>query len=420
MKSVSAVHAVIVTIGDELLIGQTIDTNSAWLARELNKIGIWVSRRVAVADDKDAIRKALDEESRNADLIIMTGGLGPTADDITKPFLCQYFNGKLVVNEEVLAHVKHIFEKRNRPFLERNQQQAEVPDVCSILFNSIGTAPGMWFERDGKVYIALPGVPFEMEHIMLNGGLDRIAAQFKTPAIAHRTVVTAGLGESFIAERLIDFEAALPEHASLAYLPGLGMVKLRVTLSGDDHDAINNEADRLFEILKNKVSDITVTDTDEGIEVVLGRMLKELGQTLGLAESCTAGNIAAAITSVPGSSAWFNGSVVCYAYEVKTNVLQVPREVLERTGAVSEETVICMAQNARTLLGTDIALSVSGILGPDGGTPDKPVGTVWMAVADANRVVAKRFQFFYKREQNTKMAVYAGLDFIRRFMLGLV
>jgi nicotinamide-nucleotide amidase len=420
MKSVSSVHAVIVTIGDELLIGQTIDTNSAWLARELNKIGIWVSRRVAVADDSDAIRKALDEESRNANLIIMTGGLGPTADDITKPFLCQYFNGRMIINEEVLAHVKQIFEKRNRPFLERNLKQAEVPDVCQVLFNEIGTAPGMWFEQDGKVYISLPGVPFEMEHIMEHVGLPRISEQFNTPAIAHRTVITAGMGESFIAERLVDFEAELPAYGSLAYLPGLGMVKLRLTLSGIDHDAINNEADRLFEILKNKVSDIAVTDTDEGIEVVLGRMLKERGLTLGLAESCTAGNIAAAVTSVPGSSAWFNGSVVSYAYEVKAKVLQVPQEVLDRTGAVSEETVYYMASNARTLLDTDIALSVSGILGPDGGTPDKPVGTVWMAVADANRVVTKKFNFHYKREQNTKMAVYAGLDFIRRFMLGLV
>ncbi|TAL47790.1 MAG: nicotinamide-nucleotide amidohydrolase family protein [Chitinophagaceae bacterium] len=442
------INASIITIGDELLIGQTIDTNSAWMAQELNKIGVWVRRRVAVGDVWEEIWNALDEESKESDIILITGGLGPTADDITKPLLCKYFGGKLEVNEEVLAHVKYLFEKvyrRPGPMLERNLKQAEVPDVCTVLHNARGTAPGMWFSpptpprgnfasaqnptaedaenkkppfnRRAKIFISLPGVPHEMKGLMINKVLPRIPEYFELPFIIHRTAFTAGTGESMIAEQIKDFETSLPSHIKLAYLPGYGMVKLRLTTIGNDKVQLEKVLDEKFVVLKELVKEWLVTDEDVGLEVVIGKILKAKGKTMATAESCTGGYIAHLITSVPGSSAYFKGSVVSYANETKENILGVQNKTLESFGAVSEETVKEMVRGAIVKLNVDFAVATSGIMGPDGGTDEKPVGTVWIAAADNEKIQAKQFNFRFDRERNIRQTAQVALDFLRKFIL---
>ena len=414
------VNASIITIGDELLIGQTIDTNSAFIARELNKIGVWVRRRVAVGDNYDDIRKALDEESSHAAIIIITGGLGPTADDITKPLLCNYFGGKLIVNTDVLAHVKYLFEqvyRRPGPMLERNLKQAEVPDVCTVLHNARGTAPGMWFEKEGKIFISLPGVPHEMKGLITNEVLPRLPQYFQLPAILHRTAFTSGQGESMIAEQIKDFETALPPHIKLAYLPGYGMVKLRLTATGINKEQLEHELNDQFEQLKAGVKEYLVTDTDEGLESVIGKILKAANKTMATAESCTGGYIAHLITSVAGSSAYYKGSVVSYANEVKENILGVQHETLKSMGAVSEETVKQMVKGAIDRLKVDYAIATSGIMGPDGGTPEKPVGTVWIAAGNKDKIIARQFLFRFDRERNIKQTAYAALDLFRKFII---
>jgi nicotinamide-nucleotide amidase len=423
------VNASIITIGDELLIGQTIDTNSAFIAQELNKIGVWVKRRVAVGDLWDDIWQALDEEAKKSDIIIITGGLGPTADDITKPLLCKYFGGKLVVNEDVLKHVKYLFEqvyRRPGAMLERNLKQAEVPDVCIVLHNARGTAPGMWFkkktspnssEKGGTVFISLPGVPHEMKGLMIDAVIPGLLKEFDMPVILHRTTFTSGTGESMIAEHIKDFESALPSYIKLAYLPGYGMVKLRLTATGDDKERLEKELDNLFEQLKVLVKAWLVTDTDDGLEAVIGRILKEKGKTMATAESCTGGYIAHLITSVVGSSTYYKGSVVSYANEAKENILGVQHKTLESAGAVSEETVKQMAKGAIEKLNVDYAVATSGIMGPDGGTPEKPVGMVWIAVAGQNNIIAKEFHFRFDRERNIRQTAHVALDFLRKFIL---
>jgi len=332
-------NASIITIGDELLIGQTIDTNSAFIAQELNRIGIWVRRRVAVGDVYKDIWEALDEERKQSSLIIITGGLGPTADDITKPLLCKYFGGKMVTDPGVLEHVKYLFEKiyrRPGPILERNLRQADVPDVCTVLHNARGSAPGMWVEGpDDRVFISLPGVPHEMKGLIQDQVIPRLLTRFPLPAIVHRTAFTAGMGESMIAERLVDFEASLPPHIKLAYLPSYGMVRLRLTSQGPDRETVENELLPFFDQLKTFIQDVLVTDTDEGLEIVVGSILKGKGKTVATAESCTGGYIAHLLTSIPGSSAYYQGSVISYANEIKEKVLDVPHETLLAHGAVT-------------------------------------------------------------------------------------
>ncbi len=410
------IAAAIITIGDELLIGQTIDTNSAWIAQQLNAMGIDVTRRVAVGDERSAITRALDEESAHASLILITGGLGPTADDITKPLLNEYFGGTMVVDERVLAHVKDIFTKRNRPFLERNMKQAEVPDVCTVLFNSMGTAPGMWFEKDDKVYISMPGVPFEMMNIMTEEALPRIRERFVSDALLHRTLVTAGEGESFIADKIQDLEEALPSHIKIAYLPDAGMVRLRLTGRSNNSDALATELKTRQQALAERLGNIVIAHDDLTMEQVLGHALAEKGKTVGLAESCTGGYIGHLLTQVSGSSRYFNGSIVCYSNDVKQNVVGVPAETITQNGAVSEQTVTAMAQGAVRVLNSDYALAVSGVLGPDGGTDRAPVGTVWMAVASQDTVKAKQFRFFYDRQRNKEQAAKMGMLMLWRFV----
>ncbi len=414
----SNVTAIIITIGDELLIGQTIDTNSAWIAQQLNKQGIDVLRRVAVGDTKEAITNALNEELPKADLLILTGGLGPTSDDITKPLLCDYFGGKLRVDEKVLEHLKEMFTRRKRPILERNMKQAEVPDVCTVLFNDMGTAPGMWFEKDGKIIISLPGVPFEMQHIMTKEALPKLNDYFPGEPIIHRSVFTAGEGESFIAEKLLDIEASLPAYIKLAFLPDSGFVKLRLTGKDTDLIKLTSEIEAKQLEIAERLGNIVIAMEDIPVEQILGRSMKANGKTIGFAESCTGGYIGHYVTQVAGASAYFMGSIVSYDNSIKQNVLGVKQETLATYGAVSEETVIEMAQGALKLLNVDYTLSVSGVLGPDGGTDRVKVGTVWMAVASKNEVRTKEFKFFYDRERNKEMAAKNGMLFLWKFING--
>jgi len=413
------VTASIITIGDELLIGQVIDTNSAWMAQQLNNIGVWVHYRVAVGDVWEDIWNALAEESKRSDVILITGGLGPTADDITKPLLCKYFGGKMVMHQPTLEHVTYLFEhvfKRPMPLLDSNRKQAEVPDVCTVLKNEIGTAPAMLFQKNEKIFISMPGVPHEMQGIMKKEVLPLLKQRFRLPHIGHRTLLTAGVGESFLAEKIKDFESALPAFMKLAYLPNYGMVRLRLTATGENSTieaALNNK----FEQLKQLVKEYLVVDEDINLEVVVGRLLKERNKTVATAESCTGGYIAHLITTVPGSSAYFKGSVVSYDNSIKKTVLHVNEETLKTAGAVSEDTVIEMLKGVLCVMKTDYAIAVSGIMGPDGGTPDKPVGTVWVAVGNNQNHETKRFQFRFGRKQNIELTSINAMNLLRSFII---
>lgn len=411
-------QASIITIGDELLIGQVIDTNSAWMAQQLNIAGIKVLRRVAVGDAWEEIWKALDEESKHVDIILITGGLGPTADDITKPLLNKYFNGKLIVDEGALQNVKHIFEKvLNRPMIESNLKQAEVPDTCKVIQNKRGTAPGMWFEKEGKVFVSMPGVPFEMKGMMDDFVIPELSTHFIFPHITHRTLLTAGIGESFLAEKIKEFETGLPTQIKLAYLPNYGMVRLRLTSVGFDRIAVEKEIQEYFETLQHLVKDYLVTNLDEPMEKVTGKLLIARSKTVSTAESCTGGYIAHLLTTIPGSSAFYVGSVVSYSYKAKEDLLNVSKTVLETKGAVSEDVVIQMAKGALASIQSDYVIAVSGIMGPDGGLPDKPVGTVWIAVGNKNHIEAQKLYFRFDRERNTQLTATNALNMLRKFIL---
>lgn len=416
----------IITIGDELLIGQVVDTNSAWMSQELNNIGVWVHYRVAVGDVWNDIWNALDEESKRSDIILITGGLGPTADDITKPLLCKYFGGKLVLHQPTLEHVTYLFEhvfKRPMPLLERNRKQAEVPDVCTVLKNELGTAPAMLFvrrtpegEKNGRIFISMPGVPHEMQSIMKKEVLPLLKQRFQLPHIGHRTLLTAGTGESMLAEKIKDFESALSENIKLAYLPNYGMVRLRLTAMGEQ-SIVESELNKQFAELKEIVKEFLVVDEDITLEVLIGRLLKQRNQTVATAESCTGGYIAHLITTVPGSSAYFLGSVVSYDNRIKKDVLHVKDETLKTFGAVSEETVIEMLKGILYTMKTDYAIAVSGIMGPDGGTPGKPAGTVWIAVGNNQNIETKKLHFRFERKRNIELTSINALNLLHLFIL---
>ena len=414
------VTASIITIGDELLIGQVVDTNSAWMAQQLNKIGVWVKHRVAVGDVWNDIWNALDEEAKRSDIILITGGLGPTADDITKPLLCKYFGGKMVMDLPTLEHVTYLFEhvfKRPMPLLDRNKKQAEVPDVCTVLKNERGTAPGMLFEKNGKIFISLPGVPHEMKGLMTDHVFPLLLQRFKMPHIGHRTLLTAGVGESFLAELIKNFEEALPANIKLAYLPNYGMVRLRLTSNGADAVTVENDLNKQFTQLKQQVKEFLVVDEDISINEMTGRLLKQNNKTVSTAESCTGGYIAHLITSIAGSSAYFKGGVVSYDNSIKKNVLHVKEATLQTVGAVSEETVVEMAKGVLEVMQTDYAIAVSGIMGPDGGSEEKPVGTVWIAVGNSGRIETKKLQFRFDRQRNIELTAINALNLLRLFII---
>ena len=408
----------IITIGDELLIGQVIDTNSAWMAQELNKAGFRVKRRVAVGDVWDEIWQALDEESAQADVILITGGLGPTADDITKPLLCKYFGGTLVQNDAALQNVTYLFEKIfKRAITPRNVKQAEVPDVCTVLQNKRGTAPGMLFNKAGKIFVSMPGVPHEMQGMMTDDVIPLMQKEFKPAHITHRTLLTFGIGESMLADLIQDFEEALPSNIKLAYLPNYGMVRLRLTAHGTDNGETDKLVNEQFEQLQQLVKEFMVTNEDIPMEKVLGKLLLQKNKTVATAESCTGGYIAHLITSISGSSAFYKGSIVSYDNEVKTGLLKVSENMLKENGAVSEPVVIQMVKGVLQNIHTNYAIAVSGIMGPEGGTTDKPVGTVWIAVGNNQKQVAQKLHFRFNRQRNIQLTALNALNMMRKFVL---
>jgi len=410
--------AVILTIGDELLIGQVIDTNSAWIAQELNKIGIWLKRRVAVGDVGDEIEQALTEELAYADIVLITGGLGPTADDITKPLLAKYFGGNMITDEKALANVNNIFKNiLKRPMLEANLKQAEVPDTCTVIQNANGTAPGMWFEKGGKIIVSMPGVPHEMKAMMTNNVLPELKTRFTLQHIAHRTSLVAGIGESFLAERLKDFEKDLPAHIKLAYLPHYGLVRLRLTAKGSDKDAVEKELDELQARLKPLIQDVLVAEEDISMETVLGNLLNEQKQTVATAESCTGGYISHLLTANANSSSFFTGSVVCYDKKIKETVLKVDKKILEEKGTVCKEVAEQLVKGIIELVNSDYAISVTGLMGPDNGGEDKPVGTVWIGVGNKEKIETQEFHFRYDRRRNIEMTAIAAMNKLRLFIL---
>jgi nicotinamide-nucleotide amidase len=408
----------IITIGDELLIGQVIDTNSAWMAQELNRNGFWVNRRVAIGDGRKDILYALAEESIHADVILITGGLGPTADDITKPVLCEYFKTALIINEEALENVKNIFNKiLHRPLTERNLKQAEVPASCIVIQNKRGTAPGMLFEINGKIFVSMPGVPHEMKGMMTDDVIPYLRNKFGTNFISHRTLLTAGVGESTLADHIRDFEEALPSEIKLAYLPNYGMVRLRLTANSEQEAGLESLLDELFSKLKTRVSEWMVTDTDITLQEAIGELLISRKQTMSTAESCTGGYVAQLITSIPGSSVYYRGSVIAYDNSVKIKILGVDPVVLSTAGAVSEETVRAMVSGAIRTMGTDYAIATSGIMGPGGGSEKKPVGTVWIAAGNAHEIITQKLWFRFDRHRNIELTGANVLNLLRRFIL---
>lgn len=415
------IQATIITIGDELLIGQVIDTNSAFIAQKLNTIGVSVKNRIAVGDDKEAITAVLDAAIKNNEIVILTGGLGPTADDITKPLLNDYFGGKMITHQATLAHITHIFEKiHKRPMIDRNRKQAEVPDVCQVLFNETGTAPGMQFIKDGTYIFSLPGVPHEMKWLITEQVLPIIQKQFKLAVILHRTLLTAGVGESFLAEEIIDFENALPMHIKLAYLPNYGMVRLRLTGTGTDEKVLHEELDILFLALQTKLANYMVTNKDEPMEVVVGNLLKKSNQTVATAESCTGGYIGHLLSKHAGSSQFYTGGVISYDNRIKTAFLDVPATILNTVGAVSKEAVEQMAIAVREKMKTDFAVSVSGIMGPSGETPEKPIGMVWVGVANKEKVSSKVFYLRFDRQKNIEVTANQAINLLRLLIINKI
>lgn len=411
------ITASIITIGDELLIGQVIDTNSAWMAQQLNKAGILLAKRIAVGDNRDEIEHALDNEIQNADIVLITGGLGPTSDDITKQVLCKYFAGKMVVNEGALQNVKYLFEKiYKKPVSEVNLKQAEVPDVCQVIQNKRGSAPGMIFRKNETIIISMPGVPYEMQGIM-EEVIPFLEEKFHLPAIIHRTILTAGIGESALAEIIQEFERQLPSNIRLAYLPAYGMVRLRLTTTGFDKTKTENEINAQFDQLRNLVKKYMVTDKDETMQQVIGNILRAQNKTISTAESCTGGAIASLITSVAGSSDYFNGSIISYSNEIKMRLLGVKKETLDKFGAVSEETVREMLSGVLEKTGTDFGIAVSGIMGPGGGSEEKPVGTVYIAVGNNARQEVHKLKQRFERNKNIEVTSVMALNLLRRFIL---
>ncbi len=410
--------ASIISIGDELLFGQTLDTNAHWISQKLSQLGIDVFQRFTIHDLADEIKNTLDKALDNTDLVIISGGLGPTQDDKTKSTLAGYFNVKLVLNEEVLRHINKLFSGHKAGDLERNKQQAMLPGNCTVIPNDLGTAPGMWFDIEHQCVVSVPGVPIEMKGMMNNTILPRIKTHFALPVLIHFYLMTAAVGESQIAEMLQDFEKSLPGYIKLAYLPGQGMVKLRLTAKGEHKIPLLHAVLPYFERMKSMLGHIVYSENqDDRLEHVIIRKLKKSGNSLATAESCTGGTIAKKITSVPGSSAVFKGSIVAYANEIKIALLGVPELLLKTKGAVSKEVVIAMAKGIIRQMHSDFAIAVTGIAGPGGGSKKKPVGTVWIAVANKQEVHSKQLSLPGKRTQIIEWTSVIALEMLRRFFM---
>lgn len=410
-------RSAIVTIGDEILIGQVSDTNAVWIAQQLNALGVLVGEMVTVSDEAGQIQASLDRYLGRYDLVIMTGGLGPTSDDVTKETLADYFKCSMVTHPEVLKRIKAYFKERGRSLIESNLKQAEVPEVCRVLLNDHGSAPGMWFEKDGSILISLPGVPYEMKGLMEDHVIPEIRIRNKVPHVVHRTIMTQGVPESYLAAMLRDWEKALPECVKLAYLPRPGIVRLRLSVvdkcAKDAEQILNIIIDKLLVIIPEHIFGYDDIDLEEA----LGELLRKKELTLATAESCTGGTIARMITSVPGSSTYYTGSVIAYNNRIKTGILGVDPSVIEEKGAVCREVVEQMARGVRKVFGTDTAISTSGIAGPDGGTKEKPVGTTWICVQFKEKSFAKLYRFSGSRKRVVIQASNTGLQLLRRLIL---
>ncbi|MFX0557603.1 competence/damage-inducible protein A [Maribacter sp. CXY002] len=411
--------AEIITIGDEILIGQIIDTNSAFIAKELNKIGISVYQITSVQDDREHILQSLSEAQSRADIVLVTGGLGPTKDDITKHTFCEFFNDTLVENKDVLKHVEALFAKHiSTPISDINRQQALVLSKSEVLHNDYGTAPGMWIHEEDTTFISLPGVPFEMKNLILSRVVPKLANFYKRPHIIHKTIITYGLGESAIAQKIEAWEDNLPNFIKLAYLPNLGKVRLRLTAKGSDFDILSNAIEEELRKLFPLIGDIIYgTEDDEAIEQVIGKLLTKKGLTLATAESFTGGSIAEHITSVPGASSYFKGSIVSYATEVKINTLNVPRELIETHSVVSEAVAIAMAKGVKKIMDVDFAIATTGNAGPSKGDSIADVGTVFIAIASPNGIFANEFNMGKQRERVVQKSVNKAFEMLQKEIL---
>lgn len=409
--------AEIITIGDEILIGQIVDTNSAWISRHLNLAGIEVYQITSVHDDREHILKALDDAGGRADLVLVTGGLGPTRDDLTKAVLCEFFHTKLEFHQPTFDHIIDLFKNRGIPLSRLNREQAMVPATCTVIPNINGTAPGMWFEHNGTIYVSMPGVPFEMETIVTGEIIPRLTATGKTGFIHHKTVLTQGIPESLLSEIIEEWENQLPPHIRLAYLPSPMAVKLRLSAYGDDPGKLERDVEEQIRGLLPLVGESVYGYDNDTLAMAVGRLLLEKNATLSVAESCTGGNIAHLITLTPGSSKWFKGSLTAYSNEIKTNLLNIPFETLRQYGAVSRETATGMALGIREVMQTGYSIATTGIAGPDGGSEEKPVGTVWIAVSGPVKFFCEKFVFDNNRERNIIRASQTALQLLRRLIL---
>ena len=405
--------AEIITIGDEILIGQIVDTNAAYIAQRLNAVGFVVNERSSVGDRAEQIVRSIEQSLERSDVVITTGGLGPTKDDITKTTLARMFGGGMRCDSRVEEHVRTMLAARNIEFNELNRSQALVPESCEVLFNAHGTAPGMWFEREGKVVISLPGVPFEMRHLMEDEVLPRLKSRFSLRQIVHRTMITAGIAESMLAARIAEWEDALPEYLHLAYLPSPNIVRLRLSAYEVDGEAIEREIEEQFRMLEKLISENVVGYENATMQEQVHRLLVESGKTLAVAESCTGGSIAAKFTAMAGASAYLLCGVVAYANEAKSNILGVDASLIEKYGAVSEQVARAMAEGARHISGADFAVATTGIAGPTGGTAEKPVGTVWFAVASERGTEAMMRISGTDRGQIIDRATAYAIEFLR-------
>lgn len=407
------VKAEIIAIGDELLYGQVLDTNSHWISQELDKIGVRVVYRTTIGDDREVILDAFERAGKRAQIILITGGLGPTNDDLTKPLLAEYFNSKIELVPEALEDVRNFFQKRGRELTELNTLQAHLPTNCRYIRNEVGTAPGMWFQEEGAVWMSMPGVPHEMKRLMTYFVLPECMKIFDLPIIYHKLVKTVGIGESWLADLLKDWEKSLPESIKLAYLPSSGEVRLRLTAMGEDFGLLTNQVEEQICKLLPLIDTYVYGYDNDSLQEVVGTLLKQKNQTLALAESCTGGYLSHLITSIAGSSTYFNGAIVPYHNEYKISELEVKPSTLESNGAVSEETVMEMARNVRKKFKADYGLSTSGIAGPGGGTEDKPVGTVWLACDYQEGTVTKKLQLSSGRDLNIHLTSVSALNLLR-------
>lgn len=395
----------IITIGDELLIGQVVDTNSAWMARELNKVGFEVKNKVTVGDNEKDIEKAFDRAFLRSSVILVTGGIGPTKDDVTKKTLCKYFDCGLRFDGEVLKNMEEHFKRLGLKINPLTYGQAYVPEACTVIQNKVGTAPATWFEKDGKILISMPGVPYEMKWLMQEDILKRLKEYFSQDSyIRHLTFWVEGYTESALAIHIEKFEQELPGDLHLAYLPNAGLIRLRISGKSDKEQKLMSEMHEQREKLRALLKDHILSEGDNPIEVFVGELLEEKLLTISTAESCTGGNISRLLTSVAGSSAYFKGGVVAYSNDVKVNLLHVNASDVEKEGAVSETVVVQMAENVKKLMGSDCSIAISGIAGPGGGTPEKPVGTIWIAVSCKNKMETLKIMLSNSREANITRA----------------